>query len=97
MTDIERAALILLRAMNDLIAKGEPDVPVAATTIVLEHANLLREDYPYVDPAIKWLIKENALVPADEADTMTGGLVGLPDHGMHYITQHGLNLLEQYT
>jgi hypothetical protein len=94
MINIEQAALVLLRAMNDLYAHGRTDVRVGPYTAALERANLLEDNYVYVEPAMWWLIEHEALRPDYNENERAASLAGQPDYGMHhYITERGLELL----
>jgi hypothetical protein len=89
---VRDSALRLLRAMNDLGAKGRPDVNVGLGPEVLERAGLsLGSD---LDEALEWLLREDALRRNLAADAVAHGVRGVPPLGINFnITEHGFALL----
>ncbi len=90
---VRNSALRLLRAMNDLYAKGRTEVNVGLHPEVLEHAGLsLGSDL--LDEAIEWLLREDALRRNLEADAVAHGVRGIYPLGINFnITEHGFALL----
>jgi hypothetical protein len=94
MADPERdSALLLLRAMNDLGAKGRTDVNVGLEPEVLARADLPL-DSDILAPAMEWLLREGALRPNYAMDSVADRVGGGRRYGIHFnITEHGFDLL----
>jgi hypothetical protein len=89
----ESAPMRLLRAMNDLGAKGRTDVNVVLDPEVLARAELPL-DSDILDPAMEWLLREGALRPNYAMDEVAGRVRGGRRYGIHFnITEHGFDLL----
>jgi hypothetical protein len=89
----ESAPMRLLRAMNDLGAKGRTDVNVGLEPEVLARAELPL-DSDILDPAMEWLLREGALRPNYAMDAVAGRVRGGRRYGIHFnITEHGFDLL----
>src|SRR5215216_1427256 len=97
MAELERdsAPMRLLRAMDDLGAKGRTDVNVELEPEVLARAELPL-DSDILNSAMEWLLREGALQPNYAMDPAAphGALVW---HRIHFnITEHGFDLLNIY-
>ena len=89
----ESAPMRLLRAMNDLGAKGRTDVNVGLEPEVLARAELPL-DSDILDPAMEWLLREGALRPNYELDAVATGVLEARSYGIHFnITERGFDLL----
>ena len=89
----ESAPMRLLRAINDLGAKGRTDVNVGLEPEVLARAELPL-DSDILDPAMEWLLREGALQPNYAMDAVAGRVGGGRRYGIHFnITEHGFDLL----
>jgi hypothetical protein len=86
-------ALRLLRAMNDLGARGRTDVNVGLDTGVLEHAGLSL-DSDLLDPAMEWLLSDGALRNNYAMDAVAADVAAAKPYGIHFnITERGFALL----
>ena len=93
---VRDGALRLLHAMNDLVAKGRTDVNVGLEPEVLDRAGLTL-DSDLLDPAMEWLLREDALRRNYAADAVAHGVRGVRPYGIHFdITEHGFDLLNIY-
>ena len=96
---VRDGALRLLRAMNDLGAKGRTDVNVGLEPEMLERAELPL-DSDILAPTMEWLLRDGALQPnyaMDAAADRVRGQGVFPEgrrYGIHFnITEHGFDLL----
>jgi hypothetical protein len=90
---VRDSALRLLRAMNDLYAKGRTEVNVGLEPDVLDRAGLSL-DSALLDPAMEWLLREGALRRNDELDAVATGVLEARSYGIHFnITERGFDLL----
>jgi len=94
MAELERdSALRLLRAMDDLGAKGRTDVNVELEPEVLARAELPL-DSDILNSAMEWLLREGALRPNYAMDGVAARVGGGRRYGIHFnITEHGFDLL----
>ena len=90
--EVDKDALVLLRAMKDYHEHHNPDVPFSEGTLLApelaaEHAGLETDSLRY-ERAVGYLVREGALVWEERVGTV-------PGVDFYRITQRGVELLGQ--